>query len=205
MRELFNCKEIPQKPILLIETDGAADEVPRFPKVLATAVDIFKSLKLDVLLHGVNASGLSAFNPVERRMAPLSHDLTGIILPHDSFGSHLDSTWKTKDLDLEKKNIFQAAEILLDIWSKTVIDGHRVDCVAVPLGQEYVPPTPDPTWVSKHVQQSWYSLQIVKCFDFKCCEPFITDWPKMFPSRFLPYPSVYEYGESGMVAVEPEK
>ena len=49
-----------------------------------TVVILFKELKLDVLLHGVNAAGLSDFNPVERYMAPLSHDLAGIILPHDS-------------------------------------------------------------------------------------------------------------------------
>ena len=72
-------------------SDGASDEAPRFPKPLYTAVLLFKELKLDVLMHGVNAAGLSAFNPVERRMAPLSHDLAGVILPHDSFGSHLDN------------------------------------------------------------------------------------------------------------------
>ena len=59
-------------------SDGASDEVPRFPKPLQTGVAIFKELKFDVLLCGVNAAGLSAFNPVERRMAPLSHDLAGI-------------------------------------------------------------------------------------------------------------------------------
>ena len=144
-----------------METDGAADEAPRFLKTLSTAVDLFKDLKLDVLLHGVNASGLLAFNPVERRMAPLSHDLEGIILPHDSFRNRLDSARKMKDLDLEKKNFFQAAEILSEIWSKMVIDGHPVDCLVIPLGQEHVPSTPDPTWVSKHVQQPWYSLQIL--------------------------------------------
>ena len=69
-------------------SDGASDEAPRYPKPLQTAVTLFKELKLDVLLHGVNAAGLSVFNPVERRMAPLSHDLAGIILPHDSYSNH---------------------------------------------------------------------------------------------------------------------
>ena len=70
--------------LLISETDGAADEAPRFPKTLKCAVSLFKEQNLDVLIHGVNAAGLSAFNPVERRMAPLSHDLSGIILPHDT-------------------------------------------------------------------------------------------------------------------------
>ena len=51
-----------------METDGASDETPRFPKPLATATALFKSLGLDVLIHGV--SGCSAFYPVERGIAP---------------------------------------------------------------------------------------------------------------------------------------
>ena len=77
-------------------TDGAADEAPRFPQPLASAVSIFKEFELDALVHGVNAAGLSAFNPVERRMAPLSHDLAGIILPHDHYGNHLNSDRTTQ-------------------------------------------------------------------------------------------------------------
>ena len=95
--------------------------------------------------------------------------------------------------------------ILSEIWSKTVTDGHPLDCITIPLGQEHVPSTPDLTWVSKHVQQSRYSLQIAKCFDSNCCKPFVTDWPKMFPTQFCPPPLVYKYSENGMVAVEPEK
>jgi len=76
---------------MLLTTDGAADEAPRFPKTLASAVFFFKELELDVLIHAVNAAGLSAFNAVERRMSPLSHDLAGVIFPHDSFGNHLEN------------------------------------------------------------------------------------------------------------------
>ena len=63
-----------------METDGAVDQATRFPKTLSTAVDLFKDLKLDVLLHGVNASGLSTFK----------------ILPHNSLGNHLDSAGKQR-------------------------------------------------------------------------------------------------------------
>ena len=48
---------------------------------------------LVVLLYGVNASGLCAFNTVERPMAPLSHDNAGVLLRHNSFGNHLGE-WK---------------------------------------------------------------------------------------------------------------
>ena len=77
MTKLFETGAIRRKPIQILETDGAADEAPRFPKTLACAVAHFKRFRLDAYIHGVNAAGLSAFNPVERRMAPLSHDLSG--------------------------------------------------------------------------------------------------------------------------------
>ena len=203
MKELFNSNLIERKPILMMGTDGAADDAPRFPKVLSTAADFFKMLNLDALIHEVNAAGLSAFNPVERRMAPLSHYLAGIILPHDSFGNHLDSSGKTINEDLAKRNFFHAAEILSDIWSKTLIDGKPVVCEAFPLGKSYVPPDPDQEWVSRHMQQARYSLQIVKCFDPKCCQSFASDRPTIFPGRFIPAPVVYQYGNCGIEAVEP--
>ena len=44
--------------------------------------------------------------PCERRMAPLTHDLVGLILPAFAHGSHLDDNGKTIDNDLEIKNFF---------------------------------------------------------------------------------------------------
>ncbi|CAH2021635.1 unnamed protein product [Acanthoscelides obtectus] len=41
-------------------------------------------------LDTTNAPGRSAYNRIERRMAPLSRELANLILPHDHFGSHLD-------------------------------------------------------------------------------------------------------------------
>ena len=203
MQELFKCNEVKRKPILILTTDGASDEAPRFPKPLASAVYFFKELKLDVFLHAVNAAGLSAFNAVERRMSPLSHDITGLILPHDSYGNHLDASGKTIDDELEKKNFFKAAETLSEVWSKKVIDGHQIDCRAVPLNQKFIPPEPTPSWVSKHVRQTRYSLQIVKCRDRTCCEAFETNWLTVFPERFPPNPVVMKYTDRGIEAVEP--
>ena len=97
---------------------------------------------MDVLLHAVNAAGLSTFNAVERQMSPLSHNLAGVILLHDSYGNHLESSGKTIDEDLEENNFFNAAGVLSDTWSNTVIDGYPVDSRAVPLNQEFVPPEP---------------------------------------------------------------
>ena len=203
VRELFQGELVKRKPILLMEIDGAQDEAPRYPKTLATAVDLFCHLNLDVLLHGVNAAGLSAFNPVERRMAPLSHDLAGLVLPHDHYGSHLDSCGKTIGIELEKMNFYKAAEVLSEVWSQTVIDGYPVECNAVPIGKEYIPPNPDPVWVSNHCLQSRYCLQIVKCRDIACCSPFETNWLTVFNNRLIPFPAIYKYAKHGMDTVEP--
>ena len=85
VRELFQGELVKLKPILLMDTDGLQDEAPRYPKTLATAVHLFCHLKIGVLLHGVNTAGLLVFNPVERRMALLSHDLAGLVLPYDQY------------------------------------------------------------------------------------------------------------------------
>jgi len=77
--------------------------------------------------------GQSAYNIVERRMAPLSHDLAGIILPHDYFGSHLSESGVTINIDLEKMNFRKAGQILAETWNKSIIDGFP--CVA-----EYINP-----------------------------------------------------------------
>ena len=155
------------------------------------------------MIHGVNAAGLSAFNPVERRMAPLSHDLCGIILPHDTFGSHLDSSGKTIDNELEKENFHAAAEVLSEVWSKTVINNFPVDCKAVRPGCELKPSDASEDWLAKHVKQTRYALQIVKCLNPECCEPFQTNWLTIFPSRFLPPPAIYTFGKTGLEVVEP--
>ena len=128
-----------------------------------------------------------------------------MMLPHDAFGTHLDGNGVTVDVELEKLNFFSAAETLSEIWLRMVIDGHDVDVQAVPLNQKFIAPIPDPAWVSKHVQQSRYLLQIVKCRDITCCTPCVTNWFQIFPERFLPLPAIYEYGKKGLCAVEPDQ
>ena len=162
-------------------------------------------MNLDVLIHATNASGLSAFNPCERRMAPLSHDLAGLILPHDTYGTHLDSAGNTIDLDLEKKNFDAASEVLCEVWSKTVISDFKVDCKTMPVGCQFIPEEPDQDFLSDHVLQTRYGLQIVKCLKTNCCQPFKTNWMSIVRSRFLPPPAIYEFGSTGLKAVEPSE
>ena len=48
-------------------------------------------------------------------MVPLSKDLAGIVLPHDSFGTHLDENGKTIVDVKEMENFRKAGETLSEI------------------------------------------------------------------------------------------
>jgi hypothetical protein len=93
----------------------------------------FIYLNLDALFVATHAPGQSASNPVERRMAPLSKDLCGLILPHDAYGTHLNNSGKTIDPDLEIKNFEKAGVLLAEVWSERVIDKY-------PVVAEYIVP-----------------------------------------------------------------
>ena len=59
-------------------------------------------------------------------MAPLSKALSGISLPHEMFGTHLDQSRKTIDTNLEKRNFKAAGEILANIQEEIVFDNYPV-------------------------------------------------------------------------------
>ena len=88
---------------------------------------LMKELKLDALIHSINAAGLLALNSVERQMVPLPHGLAGVILPHDQLRSYPDVNGVTVDAELKKWNFLSVTETLTTISSSTVIDGHKVD------------------------------------------------------------------------------
>ena len=163
------------KPVFIFTCDGGPDENPRYERVIVSAIQHFKDFDLDAIYIATNAPGRSAFNRVERRMAPLSRELTGVVLKHDNFGSHLDSSNRTTDLELEKRNFESAGIVLANIWSQLVIDDF-------PVVAEYIVPTDtrldieqakvlknDATWYANHVRESQYLLQIVKCEVVPCC------------------------------------
>ena len=61
--------------------------------------------------------------------------MSGVILLHDHFGTHLDNNNNTVDEELELTNFEHAGEILAKLCSKLVIKDHRV--VADLLGKSY--------------------------------------------------------------------
>ena len=76
------------KPIWVLTRDG--HDGPRFPTTRQTLIKFFQDHDIDFLVAVCNAKGLSSYYFIERRMAPLSKELAGIVLTHDSFGTYLD-------------------------------------------------------------------------------------------------------------------
>ena len=74
----------------------------------------------------INTPGRSEFNRVERNVVKLNKELSGVILKHDKFGSHLDAKGVTVDKDLKFKNSEYAGHTLTEIWSGLVIDENYV-------------------------------------------------------------------------------
>lgn len=70
-------------------------------------------------------------------MAPLSKMMSGLILPHDHYGTHLDTQRRTTDSELDLKICEYADEALASIWSSLVIDGESVRA-------EYIRPSETP-------------------------------------------------------------
>ena len=89
------------KPVWLVRCDGGPDENVRYGKVIKSYVKLFKQFDLDSVFVVMMYPGGSAFNPSERRMAPLSHDIAGLILSHEHYGSHLNSEGKKNDYSIE--------------------------------------------------------------------------------------------------------
>ena len=129
------------KPILIQLVDGGGDQRPANTKTLKQAIANFIDYNLDAVFVATHAPSQSARNPVERRMAPLSRQLCGVILPYQHYGNHLDASRKTIDEDLEIKNFGRAATVLKSLWNGMTIDEYKV--VA-----EYVPP-PGTTYIDE--------------------------------------------------------
>ncbi|CAG8588871.1 40509_t:CDS:2 [Gigaspora margarita] len=173
------------KPVVLMLSDGGPDKNSRYKKTIQVMIEHFIKYDLDTIIVVCFAPYQSASNPVERRMASLSHDLAGIILPHDTFGSHLDEQLKTADDELEKRNFKAAGEILAFVWENTVINSY-------PVLVEYIDPEEhdqsrldekSAAWIERHTMTCHYITQVVKCNDTSCCRPFCSGILQLFPNQ----------------------
>ena len=110
-----------------------------------------QDLDLDCLIELTQAPGLSAYNRAERKMFHRSKAMTGVVLPAETYGTHLHNG-DTVDSELEECNFEAAGEALAEIWNEMEIGGHEVKA-------EYVvaPPTEDITNYSSsaHYKGPW--------------------------------------------------
>lgn len=85
------------KPVFIFTVDGGPDENPRYDKTIRVVIHYFLTYDLDTFITVTNSPHRSCFNRVERRMAPLSRELSGVVLRHDQFCSHLSAKLETVD------------------------------------------------------------------------------------------------------------
>ena len=101
-------------------------------------------------------------NCVERRMAPLSRVLAGLILPHDPFRSDQGDNKNETDEASQLKNCENAGTALAEVWSRLNIDGHNVHAGYVPSSEDMLFPNElSPEWCVTHIRESQYMIQVL--------------------------------------------
>ena len=203
--ESFQNQQSKEKKVMIVTVHGGPDENPRYSSTISCAIKYFCEHDLDAYFLATNAPGRSTFNRVERRMSNLSKELSGAILPHYHFGTHLDHNNKTIDEELELQNFEYAGEILAELWSKMVIDGHPVVAEFIKDPPLEVSIIKSEEWRANHVRESQYFLQIVKCTDVACCSLFQSSYLKVIKDRFLPPPIPVVYSQNGIEWAKDDK
>ena len=69
----------------------------RFPTTQRALIGFFKENNIDYIVAVCKAAGLCAYRFIKRRIAQLSTQLAGIVLPHVTYGIHLNGNDKTID------------------------------------------------------------------------------------------------------------
>ena len=193
-------------PIWIFTRDGHDD--PRFPTSRQTLIKFFKDHDIDYLIAAYSAAVLSAFHFIERRMMPLSKELAGIVLRHDSFGNHLDENGKTIDDVKELQNSRKAGETLSEIWSKMTIDDFEVSAKSLDPSDDskayhdFRDSKIGKNWLETHVYISKYCLQIEKCNNIECCQPMRSNVQEVLGGKFLPAPLALS---GGPYLIDPSK
>ena len=194
------------KPVLVAGVDGGPDENPRFHNNINMGCKTMLDFNLDCYIEVTNAPGLSAYNRAERRMYHLSKELTGVVLPYDTFGSHIVNG-ATVDTDLELKNFKAAGEVLAEIWNNLVIDNYPVfsEFISEPVKEATRSFQPSNAYRARHVLETQYMTVYLKCDDRSCCSVPKTNVDVFFPGRRIPPLIPIKLTSSGPVAMELSK
>ena len=191
------------KPVIIKSVDGGPDENPRYENNKKMACKTFLDNNLDCLIEMTQAPGHSAFNRAERRMYHLSKEMTGLVLPHDSFGSHLKNG-ETIDENLEIRNFEAAGQILCEVWNKLVIDNYetKAEYISDGVDEETKDFNVSPHFRSRHIIETQYMTVIIKCDSPDCCSPMRTDVDLFFPNRRVPALIPIKSTSTGPVSLE---
>ena len=149
------------------------DKYSRYKKVIKFGIHQFIQQDLDLMVSHQMLMAEAHFNKLERKIARLSRELSGLILPHDDYGSHLDERAKTMGTELEEKNFDFAGKTVDEIFSQLIVDSYPADA-------EYNEPAKseltermlmsrEQNWWDVHVRSNQYLTQVVKCGDERCC------------------------------------
>ena len=92
---------------------------------------------------------------------------------------------RRNDWQIIRKKIGYAGEILAKTLSGMIIDGHPVlnEFTSAEADQGVIKKSEE--WKSKHVCESQYFLQILKCKDSKCCSPLRSSYRKVVKTGFF--------------------
>ena len=144
---------------MIVTVDGGLDENPRHEKTISYTVDYFNTFDFHAFFLVTNAPGRSAFNRVERRVAPLSKELGCVLLDRKHFGAHLDDKGNTVGPQIELKSFEHNRKILGEIWSRMVIDDYPVIAEYIVDKALKIVEDVSEIWRSSHVRSSQYLLQ----------------------------------------------
>ena len=186
--ESFNNDAGESKPVMIVTVDGGPDKNQRYTKTIKCGTNCFITQGLDAFFLATKAPERSAFIRVEQRMVKFSQEMSGLVLPHDEFGSYLNSKGETVDSELENKYFIHEGEVLAEVLSGMMIDRHPVLAEYFDDEADQEIPKKSQEWKSIHVCESQYFLQIVKCKDRNCFQPFHSSYLKIVNDRFLPFP-----------------
>ena len=78
------------RPVTIFLSDGRPDKNPGFLITLDVAAQHSKKNNFDALPISIMLQKMSAYNQVGQKMALFSKASAGLVLPHGTFGLHLD-------------------------------------------------------------------------------------------------------------------
>ena len=106
------------KSVMVVTVDWGRDINPWYTKTIACAIDYFVIQDLNALFLATNASCSRAKNGKVHKW------LSGVALPHNHLGSHLNTQRETTDKQSKIKKFSHTEEILVEICLGMIIDDY---------------------------------------------------------------------------------